>query len=31
MGLGHVASRQELREMMSALQLPEPAVPEVAA
>jgi chromosome partitioning protein len=27
MGLGHVASRQELREMMAALQLPEPAQP----
>ena len=31
MGLGHVASRQELREMMAALQLPEPATPETAA
>ncbi len=30
MGLGHVASRQELREMMSALQLPEPALSEPA-
>ena len=27
MGLGHVAARQELREMMAALQLPEPAMP----
>lgn len=26
MGLGHVAARQELREMMAALALPEPAV-----
>ncbi|KQU53246.1 ATPase [Sphingomonas sp. Leaf339] len=36
MGLGHVAARQELREMMAALQLPEvmsgqPVVPGVAA
>jgi chromosome partitioning protein len=31
MGLGHVASRQELREMMSALQLPEVATPPVPA
>ncbi|WP_203311516.1 division plane positioning ATPase MipZ [Sphingomonas beigongshangi] len=27
MGLGHVAARQELREMMAALQLPEPGLP----
>ncbi|CAN5386794.1 division plane positioning ATPase MipZ [soil metagenome] len=27
MGLGHVAARQELREMMAALALPEPALP----
>lgn len=27
MGLGHVAARQELREMMNGLALPEPAVP----
>ena len=27
MGLAHVAARQELREMMSALGLPEPALP----
>ena len=27
MGLGHVAARQELREMMSGLALPEPALP----
>ena len=27
MGLAHVAARQELREMMAALQLPEPAAP----
>lgn len=27
MGLAHVAARQELREMMSALALPEPALP----
>lgn len=27
MGLSHVAARQELREMMAALQLPEPAMP----
>ena len=27
MGLSHVAARQELREMMSALALPEPALP----
>ncbi|MBA3879858.1 MAG: ATPase [Sphingobium sp.] len=27
MGLGHVAARQELREMMAALGLPEPALP----
>ncbi|HEX8486681.1 MAG TPA: division plane positioning ATPase MipZ [Sphingomonas sp.] len=26
MGLGHVAARQELREMMGALQLPDPAI-----
>ena len=26
MGLSHVAARQELREMMAALALPEPAV-----
>jgi chromosome partitioning protein len=36
MGLGHVAARQELREMMAALQLPDiaaeqPPVPGVAA
>ncbi|WP_374945283.1 division plane positioning ATPase MipZ [Sphingomonas sp.] len=36
MGLAHVAARQELREMMAALQLPdpvatEPAIPGVAA
>ena len=30
MGLGHVAARQELREMMAALQLPE-AGAEVSA
>ncbi|QNE32678.1 AAA family ATPase [Sphingomonas sp. NBWT7] len=30
MGLGHVAARQELREMMAGLALPEPAVPQVA-
>ncbi len=30
MGLGHVAARQELREMMAGLQLPEPAVPQFA-
>mgnify|MGYP001806686368 CR=1 FL=1 len=27
MGLSHVAARQELREMMAGLQLPEPAIP----
>jgi chromosome partitioning protein len=27
MGLSHVAARQELREMMSGLGLPEPALP----
>ena len=27
MGLAHVAARQELREMMAALQLPEPVAP----
>ncbi len=31
MGLAHVAARQELREMMSALGLPEPALPLFAA
>ncbi len=31
MGLAHVAARQELREMMSALALPEPALPLFAA
>ncbi len=31
MGLSHVAARQELREMMAALALPEPAVPVMAA
>ena len=31
MGLAHVAARQELREMMAALQLPEPAMPLFAA
>ena len=31
MGLAHVAARQELREMMSALQLPEQALPLFAA
>ncbi|MBB4152485.1 chromosome partitioning protein [Sphingomonas jinjuensis] len=31
MGLGHVAARQELREMVAALQLPEPALPLFAA
>lgn len=31
MGLSHVAARQELREMMSALGLPEPAMPLFAA
>jgi chromosome partitioning protein len=31
MGLSHVAARQELREMMAALQLPEPAMPLFAA
>ena len=30
MGLGHVAARQELREMMAGLSLPEPALPHVA-
>jgi chromosome partitioning protein len=30
MGLGHVAARQELREMMSGLSLPEPATSLVA-
>ncbi|TPG15457.1 division plane positioning ATPase MipZ [Sphingomonas oligophenolica] len=30
MGLSHVAARQELREMMAALQLPEPALHLVA-
>jgi chromosome partitioning protein len=27
MGLGHVAARAELREMMASLALPEPAMP----
>ena len=27
MGLSHVAARQELREMMAALALPEPVLP----
>ena len=27
MGLSHVAARQELREMMAGLALPEPAMP----
>lgn len=31
MGLAHVAARQELREMMAALALPEPALPLFAA
>jgi chromosome partitioning protein len=31
MGLAHVAARQELREMMNALALPEPALPLFAA
>lgn len=31
MGLAHVAARQELREMMAGLALPEPAVPQFAA
>jgi chromosome partitioning protein len=31
MGLGHVAARQELREMMAALSLPEPQMPLFAA
>ena len=31
MGLSHVAARQELREMMAGLQLPEPALPLFAA
>jgi chromosome partitioning protein len=31
MGISHVAARQELREMMAALSLPEPAAPQVAA
>ena len=31
MGLAHVAARQELREMMAALALPEPAMPLFAA
>ena len=31
MGLGHVAARQELREMMAALALPEPQIPMFAA
>ena len=31
MGLSHVAARQELREMMAGLQLPEPAMPLFAA
>ncbi|WP_425229011.1 division plane positioning ATPase MipZ [Sphingomonas sp.] len=30
MGLGHVAARQELREMMAALSLPEPQLPMFA-
>ena len=30
MGLGHVAARQELREMMGALQLPEPGAAQPA-
>jgi chromosome partitioning protein len=30
MGLSHVAARQELREMMNALSLPDPAIPLVA-
>ncbi len=28
MGLSHVAARQELREMLAALALPEPGVPD---
>jgi len=31
MGLGHVAARQELREMMAGLGLPEPALPLFAS
>ena len=31
MGLGHVAARQELREMMNGLALPEPTLPMFAA
>ena len=31
MAISHVAARQELREMMAALSLPEPATPQVAA
>ena len=31
MGLAHVAARQELREMMAGLSLPEPAMPLFAA
>ena len=31
MGLSHVAARQELREMMAGLSLPDPAMPGVAA
>ena len=31
MGLGHVAARQELREMMNGLALPEPTMPLFAA
>lgn len=31
MGLAHVAARQELREMMAGLALPEPALPQFAA
>jgi chromosome partitioning protein len=27
MGMAHVAARQELREMMAALALPEPVLP----
>ena len=30
MGLSHVAARQELREMMNALSLPDVALPQVA-
>jgi chromosome partitioning protein len=31
MGLSHVAARQELREMMAGLALPDPVVPSAAA